>query len=163
MKALLAAAALLAAGAPAIASAAESHAALTTVQWRHDANRDNNRVVDRRGDRRGHDGNNGDWRGHDGNNGDWRRDHWRAGGSWNGRNWGARSYYGANRFYRGGYLAPAYRGYMVRDYWRWRLHRPPYGYYWYRHGNDYVLAALATGLIAEVVAANAYDNGYYGY
>lgn len=58
---------------------------------------------------------------------------------------------------RGGYLPPYYRGggYVVHDYHRYRLRAPPRGYYWYRTGNDYVLAAIATGLIFEVM-----NNGY---
>lgn len=54
---------------------------------------------------------------------------------------------------RGAYLPPAYRGrgYMVSDYGRYRLRAPPRGYYWYRDGNDYLLAAVATGLILDVI------------
>ncbi len=57
---------------------------------------------------------------------------------------------------RGDYL-PAYnrdRGYVVYDYGRYRLRPPPRGYYWYRTGNDYVLAAIATGLIFDVITNN---------
>ena len=48
-----------------------------------------------------------------------------------------------------------YRGnqYYVSDYGRYGLRAPPRGYRWYRTGNDYVLAAAATGLIASVIAA----------
>lgn len=55
---------------------------------------------------------------------------------------------------RGAYLPSYYRGrgYVVNDYYRYRLRPPPRGYYWYRTGNDYVLAAIATGLIFEVIA-----------
>lgn len=54
---------------------------------------------------------------------------------------------------RGAYLPPYYRErvYVVRDYDRYRLRPPPRGYYWYRAGNDYVLAAIATGLIFDVI------------
>lgn len=57
---------------------------------------------------------------------------------------------------RGGYLPNYYRGdyYVVHDYYRYRLRPPPRGYYWYRSGNDYVLAAIATGLIFDVIANN---------
>lgn len=55
---------------------------------------------------------------------------------------------------RGGYLPPAYRGYVVSDYGRYRLRPPPRGYHWVRANNDYVLAAIATGLILEVIAGN---------
>jgi len=55
---------------------------------------------------------------------------------------------------RGAYLPSYYRGrgYVVNDYYRYHLRPPPRGYYWYRTGNDYVLAAIATGLIFEVIA-----------
>lgn len=58
---------------------------------------------------------------------------------------------------RGAYLPGYYRGggYVVYDYGRYRLRPPPRGYYWYRVGNDYLLAAIATGLIFEVIA-NSY-------
>jgi Ni/Co efflux regulator RcnB len=54
---------------------------------------------------------------------------------------------------RGAYLPPSYRGrgYVVYDYGRYGLRPPPRGYYWYRDGNDYLLAALATGLILDVI------------
>jgi len=54
---------------------------------------------------------------------------------------------------RGGYLPPYYRGngYVIHDYGYYRLRPPPRGYYWYRAGNDYVLAAIATGLIFDII------------
>lgn len=57
---------------------------------------------------------------------------------------------------RGAYLPGYYRGngYVVNDYYRYHLRQPPRGYYWYRTGNDYVLAAIATGLIFDVIANN---------
>lgn len=39
----------------------------------------------------------------------------------------------------------------------WRAHRlsaPPRGYHWVQVGNDYVLAAIATGIIASVLLGN---------
>lgn len=55
---------------------------------------------------------------------------------------------------RGAYLPSYYRerSYVVTDYYRYDLRPPPRGYYWYRTGNDYVLAAIATGLIFDVIA-----------
>jgi Ni/Co efflux regulator RcnB len=38
----------------------------------------------------------------------------------------------------------------------WRAHhlrQPPRGYHWVRNGNNYVLAAVAGGLIASIIAA----------
>ena len=57
------------------------------------------------------------------------------------------------RWERGGYLPRSYWGpsYVVYDYGRYGLHRPPYGYRWYNVNGDYVLAALAGGLIAEAL------------
>jgi Ni/Co efflux regulator RcnB len=63
-----------------------------------------------------------------------------------------RSY--APRFQRGAYLPHEYRshGYYVND---WRAHRglyaPPYGHQWVQVGSDYMLVALATGLIANLL------------
>lgn len=61
-----------------------------------------------------------------------------------------RDYRDYRRWSRGQYLPPAYRGYVVRDYGRYRLRPPPRGYHWVRAGDDYILAAIATGLILEV-------------
>lgn len=54
---------------------------------------------------------------------------------------------------RGAYLPPYYRsrGYVVYDYHRYHLRPPPRGYYWYRDGDDFLLAAVATGLILDVI------------
>ena len=73
------------------------------------------------------------------------------------------AYYGRPGYYpgysawrRGAYLPPAYRGrgYVIYDYGNYRLRPPPRGYYWYRDGNDYLLAAIATGLILDVIINN---------
>ncbi|ACG80027.1 predicted integral membrane protein (plasmid) [Phenylobacterium zucineum HLK1] len=50
-------------------------------------------------------------------------------------------------------LPPAYYGppYVIVD-WRARhLRKPPRGHHWVRVGDDVVLAAIATGLITEVI------------
>jgi len=60
------------------------------------------------------------------------------------------------RLRRGQFLPPTERGYVVGDYYRYHLRRPPPGYYWYRSGGDFVLAATASGLIFEVVAGDGY-------
>ena len=57
---------------------------------------------------------------------------------------------------RGQRLDREYRDsrYVVTD-WRARhLSAPPRGHHWVRAGNDYVLAAIATGLIAQVLLSN---------
>jgi Ni/Co efflux regulator RcnB len=54
---------------------------------------------------------------------------------------------------RGQYLPPEYRSrYYVVDDWRGHhLRRPPAGYYWVQSGGDYLLVAIATGIIASVI------------
>ena len=48
----------------------------------------------------------------------------------------------------------------MSDWGRYRLSAPPRGYGYYRQDNgDFVLAALATGLIANLLSNN---NGTYG-
>jgi len=58
---------------------------------------------------------------------------------------------GPSRWRRGQFFPPSYRGEVVGDYQRYHLRRPPPGFYWYRSGDDFVLAALSSGLIFEVV------------
>ena len=52
---------------------------------------------------------------------------------------------------RGAYLPDHYRGFVVDEYWRYHLRRPPYGYHWVRVGDDYLLVALASGLIFDII------------
>lgn len=47
-----------------------------------------------------------------------------------------------------GYYAPRY---VIHHHHVYHLRRPPHGYHWVRVGNDAVLAAVATGLIMEVI------------
>lgn len=64
---------------------------------------------------------------------------------------------GRHHYTRGGYVPHEYRGnrYVVSD---WRRHRglyaPHHGYHWVQAGNDYLLVAVATGLIANVLLNN---------
>jgi len=46
------------------------------------------------------------------------------------------------------------RGEHVADYHQYHLRRPPHGYEWRRVDNNYVLAAVAGGVIASVIAAS---------
>ena len=57
---------------------------------------------------------------------------------------------------RGHRLGQEYRGnrYVVSDWRARRLSAPPRGHHWVQAGNDYVLAAIATGLIAQVLLSN---------
>lgn len=72
-------------------------------------------------------------------------------------NSGNSGYYVRNDFRRGGYVPQEYRGsrYAISD---WRGHRglyaPQRGYQWVQAGNDYLLVAIATGLIANVLLNN---------
>jgi len=58
--------------------------------------------------------------------------------------------------YRGARLPSYYRTqhYVVQD---WRYHRlppPPRGHYWVQVGADYLLVAIATGIIVQLILAN---------
>ncbi len=67
-------------------------------------------------------------------------------------------YYPVQRGYtwrRGAYVPRAYRGYYVQDPYYYGLNAPPRGHRWVYADGNFVLMALATGLIASVVA-----NGY---
>ena len=59
-------------------------------------------------------------------------------------------------FYRGGRLPPEYRSrqYVVDDWRGHRLSAPPRGYHWVQTGGDYVLAAIATGVIVSILLNN---------
>jgi Ni/Co efflux regulator RcnB len=54
---------------------------------------------------------------------------------------------------RGERLSPAYYApsYVVRDYYEYQLPEPPYGCRWVRVDNNVVLAAIATGVVLDVV------------
>jgi len=54
---------------------------------------------------------------------------------------------------RGGHLPSRYRNHQyVVDNWRdHNLRPPPRGYHWVQTGGDYVLAAIATGVIADLI------------
>jgi len=128
-------------------------------RWdRHDNRDHRNDRWDRRDDRRDRWDNHRDYRG--GGYGNWDR------GRHNGYYYNNRWYYGpppqayyGNPYYRPGYAAwrrgsslpPYYRGYVVSDYHRYHLRQPPRGYAWYRVGDDYLLAAIATGIIFDII------------
>ena len=98
----------------------------------NDRGRANN---DRRGDHaRQHDRGSDQYRGR-GNN-DWQRQEWR------GQEWR-----------RGDRLPPEFRHrqYIVNDWRGHHLSPPPPGYRWVQHGSDYVLVAIASGIIAQLL------------
>jgi Ni/Co efflux regulator RcnB len=67
------------------------------------------------------------------------------------RDW--RSYGYDHRWQRGDRLPAEYRShsYVVDDWRGHRLSAPPRGYHWVQQGNDYLLVAIATGIIASVL------------
>ena len=85
---------------------------------------------------------------------DWRRDErpdYRSGNMRYER--GAGPYH---NWYRGSRLPPEYRTrqYIVDDWRGHRLNAPPPGYYWVQSGTDYLLVAIATGIIAQLLLNN---------
>jgi Ni/Co efflux regulator RcnB len=56
-------------------------------------------------------------------------------------------------WHRGDRLPSQYRShqYVVDDWRGHRLSAPPHGYHWVQAGGDYVLAAIATGVIASIL------------
>ena len=61
---------------------------------------------------------------------------------------------GRSGWRRGERLPPSFRGDIVSDYARYHLRRPPRGFAWYRDADDYVLAAMATGVIFDVISGD---------
>lgn len=57
---------------------------------------------------------------------------------------------------RGQRLSQEYRDnrYVVSDWKARHLNAPPRGQHWVRAGNDYVLAAIATGVITQILLSN---------
>jgi Ni/Co efflux regulator RcnB len=117
-------------------------------EWNHEDHRDDRDHRDWR-ERR-------DW----GERHDWRREHDDEG--WRARRWGdfddgayrrPPGYY--SRVWRRGERLPiAYRApaYIIPDAAYYHLAPPPPGYYWVRVDGDAVLAAVATGVVADVIA-----------
>lgn len=116
------------------------------------ADNDHGRGHDR-GDRHGHYDRDRD-RGHrDWDRRDWgRRDHWRG---------PDRGWHDDRRYYYGGHYRPHHRWargeryygpvYVVNDYRYYRLRPPPYGYRWVRDDGGYLLVAVGTGIILDMV------------
>jgi Ni/Co efflux regulator RcnB len=116
---------------------------------------DHDRDHGRDGDRHGHD------RGHD--RGDWHHDN-----GWHGhrpppppRYYGHGYYHGPAYYHRPppppryyGHWERGHRYYgrnvVVYDYGSYRLRQPPRGYHWVRENNDFLLVAVATGVILDI-------------
>src|SRR5512140_2712551 len=64
-------------------------------------------------------------------------------------------YYGARgpEWRRGGYIPHQYRSrqYVVEDWRGHHLNQPPRGYQWVQVGGDYVMVAIATGIIVQLM------------
>lgn len=117
------------------------------------------RDVDRRDiDRRDYDRRDHDRRDYDRRDGD-RHEYYRyERGHRDGRAMGDRrpeGYGYAREWHRGDRVPPEYRNrqYVVDDWRGHHLHVPPRGYRWVQVGGDYVLVAVATGIIAEMAFA----------
>jgi Ni/Co efflux regulator RcnB len=57
------------------------------------------------------------------------------------------------RYHRGDRLPPEYRShsYVVDDWRGHHLSAPPRGYHWVQNGGDYILVAITTGIILELL------------
>lgn len=53
----------------------------------------------------------------------------------------------------GSRIPPQYRAprYVVHDWRGHRLHQPPRGHHWVQHGGDYMLVAIASGVITQLL------------
>ncbi|MDM0114764.1 RcnB family protein [Variovorax sp. J22R133] len=101
------------------------------------------------------DGRQDNWRGNDHRNdyrgdyrGDYRNDYR------DGRHYDRRGFSQPHaEWHRGGRVPNEYRGrgYVVNDYRAYHLNAPPRGYQWVGVGSEFALAAIATGLIAQIV------------
>ena len=81
-----------------------------------------------------------------------RRDDRRADRHDNGRRGGGPDH----NWYKGSRVPPQYRSqhYVVNDWRGHHLSAPPRGYHWIQNGGDYLLVAIATGVIASMVLSN---------
>lgn len=59
-------------------------------------------------------------------------------------------------WHRGGRVPADYRGdqYVVNDWHAHQLHQPPRGYHWVDVNGDYVLMAVTSGLIAQIITGH---------
>lgn len=105
----------------------------------YDRRNDRDQQQMQRGGPGGGPGDRHDNRGHNNNRHDDRRDGRGAGPNHN--------------FYKGDRLSGEYRNrqYVVNDWRSHRLNAPPRGYQWVQTGGDYVLVAIASGIIAQIL------------
>lgn len=142
---------------PALVTALLSASAASFAQDRYQGDRDRNDRGDRYSQRDRNDDRRDDNRRDRGQ--DDRRDGYQArgGGRAGNEGWGEeRRWNGAgpdHSFRRGDRLPQRYRSnqYVVNNYREHHLRPPPRGYHWVQTGGDYVLAAIATGVIADLI------------
>ena len=113
-------------------------------------NNDNNRDRDRRDDARQNNNRNNNY---DGRGYDPRGDHRNNRYYGDHRDRGERGAGPNHSYYRGGHLPYQYRTrqYVVEDWRGHRLSAPPRGYHWVQSGSDYILVAIATGVILQLL------------
>ena len=109
--------------------------------------RERNAEIQQRNERRDNDRRSNERRGYD------QRDYGRQNYEQRGYDHRGRGAGPEHNFYRGGRLPDYYRGheYVVDDWRGHRLQAPPRGYNWVQVGPDYVLVAIATGIIASIL------------
>lgn len=72
-------------------------------------------------------------------------------GYWYAPGYGYHSYARGYAWRRGAYVPGPYRRFYVTDYYYYGLRPPPPGYRWVYADGNFVLMALASGLIADVI------------
>jgi Ni/Co efflux regulator RcnB len=82
---------------------------------------------------------------------EWREFHGPRPGYWYAPGYGYHPVMRGYGWRRGAYVPRAYRHYYVSDYGYYGLRAPPPGYRWVYADGNFVLMALATGLIADVI------------
>ncbi len=132
-------------------------AAIIIAPW-GTASAQGNRDHDSRGQRGGEsrEWRDSGWRHDSGMRSDYRREAWRGRhGDRDGR-MEMRGVGPNHQFFRGQRLPAEYRStqYVVNDWRAHRLSAPPRGYYWVQSGADYVLVAVATGIILQLLLDN---------
>lgn len=88
------------------------------------------------------------WRGR----AEWRDYRGARAGYWYAPGYGYQRYQRGYAWRRGAYVPRAYRNYYVQDYGYYGLRAPPPGHRWVYADGNFVLMAVATGLIAQVIA-----------
>jgi Ni/Co efflux regulator RcnB len=135
----------------ALAAASLSLGSLSSFAQGYDRDRDQNRQGYQQRDDHRRDGDRQAQRGDE----RWQRDHDRRAMGNRGDRAEEHYYYGARgpEWRRGGHIPPEYRSrqYVVNDWRSHHLHAPPRGYEWVQVGGDYVLVAVATGIIAQLL------------